>query len=73
MAKKQRRHHSKPIHTLRKGFGSLMADKHGIYAASRSLRHADINITARHYLDKKQRVSIGLGNFLAKENLKIAG
>lgn len=49
-----------PIHTLRKEFGSLMCSKHGIYAASRALRHRDIYITSQHYVDNKQRVVPGL-------------
>lgn len=34
----------KPLHTLRKEFGSRICDQFGIYAASRALRHADIGI-----------------------------
>jgi integrase len=59
----------KYLHTLRKEFGSLVAQEHGIYAASRALRHSDIQVTAKHYLDKKQRISIGLGRLLAPENV----
>jgi integrase len=54
-----------PLHTLRKEFGSLIAQEHGIYAASKLLRHADIQTTANHYLDKKQRITAGLGELLA--------
>jgi hypothetical protein len=46
----------RPIHELRKEVGSLIADEHGIYAASRFMRHADIRITAASYLDKKKRI-----------------
>lgn len=53
-----------PLHTLRKEFGSIIAAKHGIYAASRLLRHADITTTAQHYLDKRKRVTSGLGRLL---------
>jgi len=53
-----------PLHTLRKEFGSRVAAEHGIYAASRLLRHADITTTAQHYLDKKKRVTSGLGKLL---------
>lgn len=59
----------KYLHTLRKEFGSLVAQEHGIYAASRALRHSDIQVTAKHYLDKKQRISIGLGRLLAPANV----
>lgn len=55
---------ARPLHTLRKEFGSQVCAKHGIYAASRALRHADIAITGQHYLDKRQRTPAGLGRFL---------
>jgi integrase len=54
----------KPLHELRKEFGSQLCAKYGIYAASRMLRHADIRVTAQHYLDTKERTPIGLGNLL---------
>lgn len=63
----------KPLHELRKEAGSVVAQKHGIYAASRFLRHADIGITSAHYVDKKQRVTVGLGGLLAKANPKPKG
>ena len=55
---------NKPLHTLRKEFGSQVCAKHGIYLASHALRHADIAITSQHYLDKKRRVTVGLGSLL---------
>ncbi len=55
----------KPLHELRKEFGSQVCAKYGIFAASRMLRHADIAITAQHYLDQKERVTIGMGNLLS--------
>jgi integrase len=54
----------KPLHELRKEFGSQICAKHGIYAASRMLRHGGISITAEHYLDQKGRVTLGMGNLL---------
>ena len=62
----------KALHTMRKEFGSLVAQEHGIYVASRALRHADIDVTAKHYLDKKQRISIGLGHLLKPDEPKPA-
>jgi integrase len=41
----------KPLHELRKELGALVTAEHGIYAASRVLRHADVSTTARHYSD----------------------
>jgi integrase len=55
---------AKPLHELRKEFGSQLCAKYGIYAASRALRHSGITITAEHYLDQKQRVTLGLGDLL---------
>jgi len=51
----------KPIHELRKEFGSIIANEHGIFAASRALRHTDVSITNQHYADRKRRVTVGLG------------
>lgn len=47
----------KPIHTLRKEIGSIIAAEHGIFAASRYLRHANIHITSAFYADKKNVVT----------------
>lgn len=55
---------NKPLHTLRKEFGSQVCAKHGIYAASTALRHADIAITSQHYLDRRKRSTVGLGSLL---------
>jgi hypothetical protein len=45
-----------------KEFGSMVCDLHGIYAASLALGHANIGISARYYLDKKGRTTVGLGH-----------
>ncbi|MCB1097530.1 MAG: hypothetical protein KDN22_18295 [Verrucomicrobiae bacterium] len=50
-----------PLHTLRKEFGSIICEHHGIYAASRALRHADINVTTAFYVDRKKPAAPGLG------------
>jgi integrase len=57
------------LHTLRKEAGSLIATKSGIYAAARFLRHSDIKVTAQHYADHKDRVSIDLGALLPVEGV----
>ena len=62
----------KPLHTLRKEYGSQICAKHGIYAASHALRHADIAITSQHYLDSRKRVTVGLGGLLTKAGNVIA-
>jgi integrase len=55
---------NKPLHTLRKEAGSMIATQHGIFAAAQFLRHADIKVTAEHYADKKTRTTIDLGKLL---------
>jgi integrase len=47
----------KPIHTMRKEIGSIIASEHGIFEASRYLRHSDVRITAAFYTDKKKIVT----------------
>lgn len=63
---------AKPLHELRKEFGSLLCQRHGIYIASRMLRHADVAITAAHYTDTKERCTVGLGAALADAGKVIA-
>jgi hypothetical protein len=59
----------KPLHELRKELGALITAEHGIYAASRVLRHADLSTTARHYTDLKTRPTIPVGEWLTPENV----
>ncbi len=56
---------AKPLHTLRKEFGSQVCDRHGLFLASLALRHSDISITAQHYVDKRSRATPGLGALLS--------
>ncbi len=39
----------KKTHELRKFYGSLVAGKHGLFAAQKLLGHKDPNVTSRHY------------------------
>ena len=55
---------NKPLHTLRKEYGSLVNAKYGIHAASRALRHAGIQITNEYYTDSRVRVTLGMGHLL---------
>jgi integrase len=50
----------KPLYTLRKEYGSLVNKAHGIHAASKALRHADISVTNNFYTDSRARVTPGL-------------
>jgi len=56
---------NRPIHTLRKEIGAVIASRDGIWKASRYLRHSDIRITSKLYADKKIPVTAGLAAFLA--------
>jgi integrase len=56
----------KPIHTLRKEFGRLITEQHGIFAASKLLRHSSIQVTASHYADDTRHLTTGLGKFLSE-------
>jgi len=59
----------KPLHELRKELGALITAEHGIYAASRVLRHADLSTTAAHYTDLKTRPTIPVGEWLLPKNV----
>jgi integrase len=61
----------KPLHTLRKEFGSQICANLGIYAASRALRHSAIAITADFYTDAGAKGTVGLGHLLADRGEKI--
>src|SRR4029077_5621212 len=54
----------KPLHTLRKEFGSEVCRHFGIYAASAALRHSDIKITCQYYVQDRTRATVGLGHLL---------
>jgi integrase len=60
-----------PLHSLRKEFGSQINAKHGLYAASRALRHGNIEVTAQVYIDKRERSAIGFGHLLKDDSPKI--
>lgn len=62
----------KPLHTLRKEFGSIICASADIYTASRQLRHSNLSTTAAYYLDNRRRVSVPLATLLADEPTKPA-
>jgi integrase len=55
----------KPFHVLRKLFGSLIVEQHGIFAASAALRHTSIELTNAYYVDRTVRTTSGLGAILS--------
>ncbi len=54
----------KPLHTLRKEFGSMICASSGIHAASRALRHSAVAVTDQFYSDHRVRATVGLGHLL---------
>jgi hypothetical protein len=56
---------NKPLHTLRKMFGSLIVEKAGVFAASSALRHTSIELTTSYYLDRSVKTVSGLGNAIS--------
>ena len=54
----------KPLHELRKELGAMVTAEHGIYAASRVLRHSKVTTTAEHYSDLKTRPVVNVGGWL---------
>jgi integrase len=54
----------KPIHTLRKEFGSLITESSDIFTASRQLGHASIALTATYYAENRRRVAPAIGAML---------
>jgi integrase len=56
-----------PLHTLRKEYGSQINARYGLTAAQEMLRHADVQVTAAHYVENKQRSVLGFGHLLTKD------
>jgi hypothetical protein len=56
-----------PLHTLRKEYGSQINARYGLTAASEMLRHADVGVTAAHYVENKKRSVLGFGHLLTKD------
>ena len=56
---------NKPLHALRKLYGSALADLHGLHAASSGLRHADIRTTSAFYADRRVKVTPGFGSAIS--------
>ena len=60
---------NKPIHTLRKEFGSLVCESSDIFTASRQLGHASIALTATYYAENRRRVAPAIGAMLNPQPL----
>ena len=60
---------NKPLHTLRKEYGSQICARAGLLAASRGLRHSNVAVTAGVYVDSTPSAVTGLGSLLAAGNI----
>lgn len=47
----------RPLHTLRKEFGSMINSRFGLFAAMTALRHSNITTTSEYYVDNKRRIA----------------
>lgn len=54
----------KPLHCLRKEFGSIICASADIHTASRQLRHANLATTAAFYVDHRRRATVPVGELL---------
>jgi len=54
----------KPLHTLRKEFGSIICAAADIHTASRQLRHSNLSTTAAFYADHRKRATVPVGALL---------
>jgi integrase len=55
----------KPLHALRKEYGSLINKKFDLVTAKELLRHSSVAITEAHYVENRKRGTTGLGTLLA--------
>lgn len=55
----------RPIHVLRKEFGSIINAQSDIFTASVQLRHANIATTAAFYADNRRRSTVAIGTLLS--------
>lgn len=62
---------ARPLHTMRKEIGSIVATEHGLFAAQRYLRHSTPTITAAIYADVKKPITTGLGSLLAPTDASV--
>jgi integrase len=58
----------KPLHTLRKEFGSIICELADVYAASGALRHRQLSTTTNFYTENRRRTPVPLGALLSAAN-----
>jgi hypothetical protein len=63
----------KPLHALRKEYGSLINEKYDLVTAKELLRHSSVAITAAHYVENRRRGTTAPGAVLVKRQRKGEG
>lgn len=58
----------KPLHTLRKEFGSIICELADVYAASTGLRHKQLSTTTNYYTENRRPTSVPVGAYLSATN-----
>jgi hypothetical protein len=61
----------KKVHELRKLFGDAIVKLNGIFAGSAQLRHSNIQMTASHYTDPRQRAALPVDNLFADQGTTV--
>jgi len=54
----------RPLHTLRKEFGSLLCQVHRIHTASKALRHGSLSVASQFCVESRKRATSGIGALL---------
>ena len=60
----------RPLHTLRKEFGSMINSRFGLFAAMTALRHSNITTTSEYYVDNKRRIAFPIAELFEAEPTK---
>jgi integrase len=58
---------ARPLHTLRKEFGSEINKRFGLFAAMTALRHTNITTTSDYYVDNKRQIALPVAELFATE------
>ena len=62
----------KPLHELRKEFGSRICSQAGIHTASQLLRHSSVKVTEQHYVENRKRGTVSFGSLKVDDGKVVA-
>ncbi len=63
---------NKPLHELRKEFGSIVAEAADLHTAQKQLRHSSLAVTAAFYVEPRKRAAPAIGAMLDDENKEVS-